>query len=181
MNLLLSPHNDDESLFAAYTCIRHKPLVIVCLRSFVAAAWPDGPHYEEREPETKAACDILGCEYQQFELPDKDPPWELLYKKLAGIHPDRVWAPFPEPGGHKHHNAIATIAIALYANVEFYATYTRRGGKTTAGDIVVPTVEEEMIKRRAMACYQTQANHRNTQAAFNTWPIDEYLIRLPNA
>jgi len=29
MKLLLSPHNDDECLFAAYTLMREKPLVIV--------------------------------------------------------------------------------------------------------------------------------------------------------
>ena len=29
-NLLLAPHADDETLFACYTLLRHRPLVLLC-------------------------------------------------------------------------------------------------------------------------------------------------------
>jgi hypothetical protein len=38
VKLLLAPHNDDETLFAAYTCLRERPKVVVILRSFVRPA-----------------------------------------------------------------------------------------------------------------------------------------------
>lgn len=175
MSVLLAPHNDDESLFAAYTCLRYRPLVISCLRSFVAATWPDGPTWEQREPESVAACRVLGVEQEQRTYPDDAPPWAALRADLATLDVDRVWAPLPEPGGHPHHNAIGEMARELFPRVEFYATYRHVLGKTTTGTLVVPEPGWEEVKRRAMSCYVTQAAHPMTQAAFNEWDISEYL------
>lgn len=177
MNVLLSPHPDDETLFATYACLRYRPLVIHCLRSFVAATWPDGPTWEQREPEAAAACAILGCRREQRIYPDDAPPWDELRADLATLRPETVWAPLPEPDGHDHHNQIGRMARELFDDVRFYATYTRGGGKTTAGRLVEPEPGWEAIKRQAMSCYVTQATHPMTQAAFNEWAIDEYEVR----
>jgi LmbE family N-acetylglucosaminyl deacetylase len=174
-SILLSPHNDDETLFAAYTCLRHQPYVIVCLRSFVEETWPNGPTWQQREPETAAACEILGCYVEQAPYPDNDPPWAELRANLAALSPDVVWAPLPEPGGHPHHNTIGEMARELFPHVVFYSTYTHKWGKTTTGTRVVPTADEQATKRRAMSCYVTQATHPNTQAAFNEWDTSEFL------
>ena len=177
MNLLISPHQDDETLFAAYTCLRYKPLVLVCLRSFIEADWPNGPTWEVREKETAAACEILGCNYAQLTMSDNAPDWAALKTELENIEekPEHVFAPLPEPDGHLHHNAIGEIAREVFPDVKFYSTYTRANGKTTTGEQVTPEEGWEALKRAAMACYVSQATHPMTQAAFNEWPIDEYL------
>lgn len=175
MNILLAPHNDDEVLFASYTCLRHKPKVIVVLRSFIEETWP-GPTWREREAETQAATQILGCEYEQWTWPDSNPPWDEIRGQLARLQPDMVWAPLPEEDGHPHHNAVGEIARDLYPNVDFYSTYVRTGPtKTTTGTLVEPEPDWEALKRAAMGCYQTQANHPATHLPFDTWEIDEYI------
>ena len=177
MNLLLSPHNDDETLFAAYTCLRYKPLVFTCLRSFIEADWSNGPTWEVREKETAAACAILGCSYVQSTMPDKTPDWEALKRELENLEekPEYVFAPLSEPGGHPHHNAIGEVAREVFPTVYYYSTYTHAGGKTTTGTLVEPEPGWEALKRQAMVCYASQATHPMTQAAFNEWAIDEYL------
>src|ERR1044072_9645804 len=56
MKLLLSPHNDDECLFAAYTLMREKPLVIIVTDSDLA----EGVTAHQRREESTRACELLG-------------------------------------------------------------------------------------------------------------------------
>ena len=176
MDLFLAPHNDDETLFGAYSCLRYHPLVIVCLRSFIEAGWPGGPGYEMRERETAMATEILGCDYVQWDIPDSAPDWDEARRRLyllKGI--ERVWAPLPEDDGHLHHNALASIALQVFPQAKLYATYTYSGGKSTVGELVQPEPGWEELKRRAMSCYVSQAEHPATHLPFDTWAIDEYL------
>ncbi len=149
--------------------------MIVVLRSFIEATWPNGPDYATRELETAAACEILGCDYVQWEFRDDPPPWEQIEREIVALKTESVFAPLPEPGGHPHHNEIGTMAVQRFKHVKLYSTYTHEFGKTTTGTLVHPEPGMERIKREAMACYQSQINHPNTQVAFNEWPIDEYL------
>jgi LmbE family N-acetylglucosaminyl deacetylase len=174
-DLVIAPHNDDEALFCAYPCMEFSPLVIVVLRSFVEARWSPPVLYETREWETKKACEVLGCEYQLWGFPDNDPPWPAIRDALEGLHPERVWAPLLEDGGHPHHNALGALAATLWPQTVFYATYTHAGGKTTTGTRVVPKEGWEERKREAMACYESQATHPQCAVAFSEWSIDEYL------
>ena len=174
-DVVIAPHNDDEALFCAYPCIQYSPLVIVCLRSHVEAGWRPPVIYETRERESAAACEILGCEYEQWGHPDNAPDWKALRADLERLAPTRVWAPLPEEGGHPHHNFIGALAGALWPQTIYYATYTHAGGKTTTGTRVVPKKGWEERKREAMACYASQASHPQCVVAFSEWAIDEYL------
>jgi LmbE family N-acetylglucosaminyl deacetylase len=175
MDIVLAPHNDDEALFGAYTCLRYRPKVIVVLRSFVEAGWNPPVHYAAREAESASSCHILGCEYEQWTHPDNRPDWEQVRAAMETLDPERVWAPLPEDGGHPHHNAIGALARELWPQTVFYATYTHRHGKTTTGTLVEPEPGWEKIKREAMRCYVSQATHPQCAVAFNGWAIDEYV------
>ena len=53
--VLFSPHADDETLFAAYTVLRHRPRVVIC--------FPSERDYGEtqvRADESRAAMRLLG-------------------------------------------------------------------------------------------------------------------------
>ncbi len=176
VDYFLAPHNDDEALFGAYTLLRHRPHVIVCLRSFNEQRWDPPIFYEDRERETAEACAVLGVEHEQWTVfPDDAPDWHHLGQRLSALRAGHVWAPLPEPGGHPHHNEIGEAAIDIFPNLTLYATYTHARGKTTTGTRVTPEPGWEALKRRAMACYKTQASHPATQAAFSAWALDEYL------
>ena len=176
MNVYLAPHNDDDALFGAYTCLRYKPKIITVLRSFVEQSWWPPVSYEIRERESAAAAGLLGCEYEQWEFPDNAPDWAQITAALRELDPVRVWAPLPEEGGHPHHNRIGEIAGALWPRItHYYATYTHANGKTTTGTLVVPEPKWVDTKRAAMACYVSQATHPMCAVAFSDWAIDEYL------
>ena len=68
--LLLEPHHDDATLFAAYTCLREKPLVVTVLSDSRTQAGVTGA---EREAESVAAMEILGCERVSLGFTDGDP------------------------------------------------------------------------------------------------------------
>jgi len=123
----------------------------------------------------RESCEILGCDYVQWEHPDNTPDWERVKRDMGMLQPERVWAPLPEPGGHPHHNTIGQMALDLFPQTVFYSTYTHKYGKTTSGELVLPEPGWEQVKRDAMACYVSQANHPNTTAGFTEWAIDEYL------
>ena len=176
MDVYLAPHNDDDVLWGTYTLLRYKPLVIVCLRSYIEASWPGGPVYQTREAETAKALEILGCEYVQWEIPDSAPDWDEVRRRLYALEDvERVWAPLPEENGHLHHNALAAAALQVFPQARLYATYTYGGGKSTIGEVVEPEPGWEELKRRAMACYVSQATHPATHLPFDTWDISEYL------
>lgn len=165
MNLLLAPHHDDETLFAAYTLLRYRPHVAVC--------FDGGTRYgatSVRQAETAAATKMLGC------------TWEALYEQggdlmtaLAPCDPEQVFAPMPESHGHAEHNIVASIASDLWPDrVVYYTTYTA-AGRTVVGDPVPIENGWDVLKVRALACYVSQIAHRGTRPHFLR-PLDEYLV-----
>jgi LmbE family N-acetylglucosaminyl deacetylase len=175
--VFLSPHNDDETLFGAYTLLGHRPYVVVCLRSFVEElVWGNGATWQVREAETAGAMDVLGCSWEQWEFSDLEPDWLALEAELRRLDPDRLWAPAVERDGHPHHNRIGALAAALFPNrVVHYLTYTR-GGKSTRGTAVPVEPGWPELKRCALACYQSQHDEPRTQAHFHR-PLDEYYAK----
>lgn len=178
MKLLLSPHNDDEALFASYVCLREKPTVMTCLDGGLKAHYPTP---EERVAESRAAMDLLGCDFEHLWVPCDVKDWETVDRRLLyvldGAVPERVWAPLPEPNGHRHHNLIAAAALRLWpGRVSFYATYHMLNDwpvRSTHGTRIDPDPGWEDLKRAALACYRTQFERDGTRMHFEQ-PLDEY-------
>jgi LmbE family N-acetylglucosaminyl deacetylase len=154
MKILLAPHNDDESLWTSFTCLRERPHVIVCLRSFVQARY--GITYQQREAETAMAMDILGCTWEQWDISDEAPRWAEIEQRFRALSPEHAWAPLPEQGGHNHHNKIGKIAVRVWpGKVTQYLTYTN-AGKSVNGTLVPYVPSMINAKLRALQCYRSQ-------------------------
>lgn len=177
VNLFLSPHQDDETLFGCYTLLREHPKVIVCLRSEKQEQF--GITGLRREAETRAVMRILGCQWEQWDEPDVDPDWDeiLWLMNNLGHDWDVVYAPYPEPEGHEQHNIIGNMAATVYRNVVFYTTYNHVTGERTTGNLVHYEPEWVTLKLRALACYTSQIE---TPAAgcfvHFTRGLDEYTL-----
>jgi LmbE family N-acetylglucosaminyl deacetylase len=106
MNLLLSPHNDDECLFAAYTLMREKPLVIIVTDSDAHLA--EGITAYDRREESRRACELLGVpvvflglkdgalEQQKADLKRRLEPFASQPAGLNRLPPNRGHASTPQ-------------------------------------------------------------------------------------
>lgn len=179
MDVLLSPHNDDEALFASYVCLRHRPRVIVALDG--GQGRRHMPEPAVRVAESAAAMDVLGCEFDHLGFPVTIEDWSPVKERLRELgEPDRVWAPLPELDGHRHHNRLAEIAVGLWpGRVEFYSTYhvDAEGWpqRSIVGEPVAIDDGWEELKREALACYPSQSEAAGTAMHFER-PLDEYLV-----
>lgn len=107
MNLFISPHCDDETLFGAYTIMREKPIV---------AIFKDVLHIY-RHDESRAALDWL-------ELPRDNIKFISALHEL-GTDYEKVYAPAMQ-GGHPFHDEVCELAIRQFgAKVVLYSTYTK--------------------------------------------------------
>lgn len=178
MKLVLSPHNDDESLFAGFLCLRERPLVITC---FDGGRKQHFATVEARVEESQAAMKILGCEYEHLWVALDSNDWEGIERRLLmrSLDPEHVWAPFPEPGGHRHHNRLAELATRIWpGRVSFYSTYTVDDDgvhRSSHGELVRIEPGWEALKRRALACYESQIASEGTRMHFEQ-PLDEYEV-----
>lgn len=165
--LLLSPHHDDEALFAGYLCLAHRPAVLVC---YPGAARHGDP--ATRQAETRAAMGVLGCEATLGYGTGAD----LEDAIVAAASPTAtVFAPLPEDGGHSDHNRVGDLAARLFpGRVVFYTTYTK-AGRSTCGDPVDVQPGWEALKRLALACYPSQLKRRGTRVHFER-PLREYTV-----
>jgi len=161
MAIFISPHNDDETLFGAFTLLRTNPLVVVVYDSYLQEQRGNPVTWQQRRAETVAACEILGVGAIFLGLSDADPGVTagVIRDKLRGALGDfneAVFAPAIEPGGHEQHNLVAA-AVEDRRTVCRYLTYERHAGKSTAGH-AVPILTPRWIgkKLRALACYESQ-------------------------
>lgn len=168
-------------MFAFFQLLRHKPKVIVVLRSFREWLEQGGPTYEVRERETECAVVVTaGCEYEQWVFPDNAQSWPEVATKIEDTlrrsQPDVVIAPAWELGGHEDHNTIANIVDGALATVVKglkrptdvrYLTYRRGHGRSTDGVQVEATDEWAALKQRALDCYVSQAAHPPTAPWFD--------------
>ena len=164
--VLFTPHNDDETLFAAFTVLRYRPRVVVC--------FPSTGDYGDpavREAETREAMEILGgFPVDQWDGGD-------LVARMRAIdrtaRPLRVWAP-DRDASHPDHVAVAEAAAKVFGDrVATFHTYNERG-KVRHGSRVVPPPEWIGQKLRALARYQSQINHPRAHAFFLD-DLHEYL------
>jgi SAM-dependent methyltransferase len=161
MNYLLSPHDDDSALFAAVTCLRERPTVVVVADSYVQPARGEvGCSAAERAEETARAHAVLGCPVLRLGLRDDDLTVDQVRQALSEL-PDveRVYAPALE-GGHPQHDIVAQAAQAF--DVRCYSTYAKLSQYGGADLFPVGTEEVEWtrpeyeLKLRALACYESQ-------------------------
>lgn len=128
--ILFSPHPDDESLFASFTIIRHKPRVVICFGST-----GDYGDTDTRASESRKAVAILGGgPVEQWDGADL----EAKMREIDGrIRPTRVWAPSAN-SSHPDHVAVALAAGAVFGRrLTTFHTYKRQ----------LPHVPDEMLTR----------------------------------
>lgn len=138
MKLFLSPHNDDETLFGAFTLLRERPHVAVVFDSCIQVqrGYGDQCNATNRRFETVMALRALlgsgggsvsflgfadniitGTEFREA--------LEFSLRKFD--RPEMVYAPAIEEGGHPQHNLVGEIAARVFPRVTHYLTYTNRG------------------------------------------------------
>lgn len=161
MKLFLSPHNDDETLFGAFTLLREKPVVVVVLDSYLQEQRGHGITFWDRRGETMQALEQLGARYNFLGFRDDRPEWLAIERQLCAYDPEHVWAPAVEPTGHEHHNRVGEIADRIWpGRVTHYMTYTPAG---KSRGVPVPFEPEWVEKKlRALACYRSQLALRST-------------------
>ena len=172
--ILFAPHNDDESLFAFYQLMLHRPKVVVCFRSDLQERRGTGITAVVREEETDRAMNVAGCDWEQWPILDSDPERAARLSGWMSIEasdpcPRLVIAPLAEENGHEDHNIVAnavTVAFQHQAHIIRYATYQRGCGRTVT-DLEMPCFGEWWsLKDRAMACYESQISEPSTAPWF---------------
>ena len=159
MKLLLSPHNDDECLFAAYTLMREKPLVIAVTDSDAQLKeW--GVTAEQRREESRRGCETLGVPVVFLGLKDgtlekQEADLRKRLEPFASLDWKSVYAPAVQ-GGHKDHDALGRVVSSMFSRVRYYSTYAEGEEFTPKGKQIEPSQEEIDRKNRALDCYPSQ-------------------------
>ena len=178
-SLLLSPHNDDEVLFASFLILKYQPDVLVCY----AGHCQDGVTALEREEETKRALWRLGHTgtMTQSEIPDTSNHQADLRKVLVAFNEkngpyDAVFAPAVELGGHLQHNTVGDLADEIWpGQVVNYTTYVRGEGRTISETEVKPERGWISRKLQAMAVYRSQIERPEIEYWFLDSTLREYI------
>lgn len=168
-DIILSPHDDDNALFAAFTCMREKPTIVVCTDAYIQDMRGEkGCDAQTRAKETEEAAKLLGCEVVRLGIPDHMLTIERLIKE---IHENievigKVYAPALQ-GGNIHHDIVHAVARARWPEkVIFYTTYEKQKLYTEGDTEIIPTLEELALKNKALECYTSQINLPATRPHF---------------
>jgi LmbE family N-acetylglucosaminyl deacetylase len=99
--IFISPHNDDETLFGAFTILRTLPLVVVVFDSYAQEQRGNPVTWRQRRAETLAACEILGVRAIFLGFSDADPSitaGDVRARLLGalGAYNEAVFAPAAE-------------------------------------------------------------------------------------
>ena len=163
--VLLSPHQDDAVLFAAFTCYEVRPHVVVVLESHLQEQRGRGITNAMRAREDECAFGILGVTHEQWTFRDDAPDWRGILDCVIRLqeHYDYAYAPAIEDGGHDHHNEIGRIADEVYgARATHYMTYRRGHGFSEGSRPIVPAPGALAAKLHALSCYTSQIAEEST-------------------
>lgn len=166
--IFLSPHNDDESLFAAYTLMRLKPLVIIVTDSHIQEQRGNANcSANNRRQETIAAMRLAGCPVLFMGIPDMFLCEEVLKERLQYFNPETVYIPALQ-GGNPQHDIVHKVAMELFGrkSVEQYCTYSKTELYTEGSWEVKPTLPEMELKNKMLDCYVSQLNLPSTAPHF---------------
>lgn len=185
--LLLAPHNDDESLFAAFTIMRYRPVVAVVFKS--SKQEQHGIFADRREGETLTALACLGASgSEQWPIRDDTPEDQARIAIRSILETQRstyghVFAPAPDELGHEQHNIVGEEALGVFGpeNVTLYLTY-RRGEGRTVSEWEVPFFPAwPSFKLAALSAYVSQMEHWTTAPWFlELLPMREYYAHKPH-
>jgi hypothetical protein len=182
-SVLLSPHADDETLFTAYSILRHQPHVIVCLYES-----------EVRMRESHLAVTSLGTTFEQWQTGARNPSrykhLETQMQAIRGTY-EHVFAPNPsfDENGHSEdapskeafgildHDWVGALALRIWGpeRTTLYQTYTRWGGRVREGTEVLPESRWIALKLRALSYYQSQHALPSTVSWFTQPDLREWL------
>lgn len=181
-SILFAPHQDDESLFTAYTIMREKPLVVLVTDSYIQPNRGEvGCDSETRWAETKRAMEILGAPVIRLGIKDFELDYQFLGSfLLKSLHNfDTVYCPAVQEG-NPHHDLVSRACQAVFGDkCKMYSTY-EKGIWFSKGDIeIVPTEEEFELKKKALACYTSQINLPSTKPHFDAAleAKNEYFVK----
>lgn len=166
--VFLSPHNDDEALFGAYTLMRIKPLVIIITDSYIQPMRGDGGcSADVRRNETIEAMKLAGCPVLFLGIPDASLTEQTLKERLAGLNAETIYIPAIQ-GGNPQHDLVGKVGMELFGhkNVERYCTYTKEEFWTTGGWEIMPTQQEVELKNKMLDCYRSQLALKSTAPHF---------------
>lgn len=177
MNLLISPHNDDSELFAAFTLCRERETiqVAVVFDGYIQALRGEPVTHLERRAETVAALKELGVVNRPIwgEFSDAQPDWDevegFLNALRFNLDPVHVYTPQWEQHSHAQHNSVTELVDQIWGRqsktVRYYATYTT-AGKSKGETQVIPEPDMIIRKLRALACYRSQIMVENCREHF---------------
>jgi LmbE family N-acetylglucosaminyl deacetylase len=159
--LLLAPHADDESLFAAYLAQRYA--------AHVVAVFDEG-----RAGELDHATTWLGCGFHQMPIP-KGAGEDTVEAFLIGLRDpsgaddwDLVIIPAVEEFGHEEHDLVGRLALSVFQDCELirYRTYSPRGTRSHGTPSLPDRPEFIARKLAAMSCYRSQIEDAATRPWF---------------
>src|SRR5690242_1458431 len=157
--LLISPHDDDQALFGAVTCLRYHPDVLIVLDSYIQTNRGERVDAAGREKETEEANKILGCRTLRSHLRDDTVTEQEIENSLqvyATYGYDLVYVPELQ-GGNIHHDMVNRVAKRVFGDkCIFYTTYTKQDLWTTGETEAVPNERELQLKNEALDCYKSQ-------------------------
>lgn len=170
-SVLLSPHHDDETLFASFICQRDHPEIVFCL--------DEG---RERSLEARNAAEILGCDMREWEVKAENPNWNAIEDSIEALASEfeHCYAPTPnfEQNGHSseaiprtgwgilQHDMIGHLAAKHFdGRITHYTTYLRWYGRER-GRVVIPEPGWVVNKLHALACYRSQIENPVTRPHF---------------
>jgi LmbE family N-acetylglucosaminyl deacetylase len=162
-SMFISTHNDDETLFGAYTIMREKPLVVIVTDSYKQELRGHAISKEERIEETKKAMKILGADVIFLHCPDHQLNEHVL-DQFKNLPIQKVYSPHPEEYGNPDHNFVGNLCRQIWQNEDTelveYSTYTSQ--RTCPDGVpIIPTEEEQKLKMKALDCYKSQLGMSN--------------------
>lgn len=161
MKLFISPHNDDETLFGAFTLMREHPLVVIVTDAWKQFNRGENITADQRWNETVEAMKILECPVIRLGIRDDIiDEWAIHDKLSRFIGFDTTYIPALQ-GGNPHHDMVSNVLLftcKLSPNIVQYTTYSKDNLYTVGETEIVPTEKELQLKEKALACYQTQIN-----------------------
>lgn len=162
MDLLFSPHNDDAVLFASYTLLREKPLVITVTDSWIQFNRGELQTANDRWSEDVEAMKVLGCSIIRLGLRDDMLSEDQLRQAFVRfINFNNVYVPALQ-GGNLQHDMVYRVATEVFGGYcKYYATYTKTEPYTRGNIEITPTVEEIELKNKALDCYKSQIANTN--------------------